>query len=79
MNNADNTIIVEDLIEKKSKSKKLLFIGRKTTYLEAAKKLIEAYKLLKQEEDYKDFLLILWDVLLRILIRFQKELPAMDS
>jgi glycosyltransferase involved in cell wall biosynthesis len=53
-NNADNTIIVEDLIEKKSKSKKLLFIGRKTTYLEAAKKLIEAYKLLKEEEDYKD-------------------------
>ena len=56
-NNADNTIIVEDLIEKKSKSKKLLFIGRKTTYLEAAKKLIEAYKLLKEEEDYKDFTL----------------------
>ena len=54
-NNADNTIIVEDLIEKKSKSKKLLFIGRKTTYLEAAKKLIEAYKLLKEEEAYKDY------------------------
>ena len=54
-NNADNTIIVEDLIEKKSKSKKLLFIGRKTTYLGAAKKLIEAFKLLKQEEAYKDY------------------------
>ena len=52
---ADNTIIVEDLIERKEKSKKLLFIGRKTTYLEAAKKLIEAYKLLKQEEAYKDY------------------------
>ena len=52
---ADNTIIVEDLVETKSKSKKLLFIGRKTTYLEAAKKLIEAYKLLKEEEEYKDF------------------------
>ena len=51
---ADNTIIVEDLVETKSKSKKLLFIGRKTTYLEAAKKLIEAYKLLKGEEVYKD-------------------------
>ena len=51
---ADNTIIVEDLVETKAKSKKLLFIGRKTTYLEAAKKLIEAYKLLKQEEGYKD-------------------------
>jgi hypothetical protein len=48
-------IYVEDLIEKKAKSKKLLFIGRKTTYLEAAKKLIEAYKLLKQEEVYKDY------------------------
>lgn len=48
-------IIVEDLIETKSKSKKLLFIGRKTTYLEAAKKLIEAYKLLKEEEAYKDY------------------------
>ena len=42
------------LLETKAKSKKLLFIGRKTTYLEAAKKLIEAYKLLKQEEGYKD-------------------------
>ena len=48
-------IIVEDLIETKSNSKKLLFIGRKTTYLEAAKKLIEAYKLLKEEEAYKDY------------------------
>ena len=54
-NNADNTIVVEDLIEKKSKSKKLLFIGRKTTYLGAAKKVIEAFKLLKQEEAYKDY------------------------
>lgn len=52
---ADNTIIVEDLIERKEKSKRLLFIGRKTTYLEAAKKLIEAYKLLKEEEAYKDY------------------------
>ncbi len=52
--NTDNTIIVEDLIETKSKSKKLLFIGRKTTYLEAAKKLIEAYKLLKEKEQYRD-------------------------
>lgn len=52
--NTDNTIIVEDLIETKSKSKKLLFIGRKTTYLEAAKKLIEAYKLLKEEELYRE-------------------------
>lgn len=43
------------LLETKSKSKKLLFIGRKTTYLEAAKKLIEAYKLLKEEEAYKDY------------------------
>ena len=51
---ADNTIIVEDLIERKEKSKRLLFIGRKTTYLEAAKKLIEAYRLLKQEEQYRD-------------------------
>ena len=52
---ADNTIIVEDLVETKEKSKKLLFIGRKTTYLEAAKKLVEAYKLLKEEEAYKDY------------------------
>jgi len=43
------------LLETKAKSKKLLFIGRKTTYLEAAKKLIEAYKLLKEEEAYKDY------------------------
>ena len=47
-------IIVEDLVETKEKSKKLLFIGRKTTYLEAAKKLIEAYKLLKEEEQYRN-------------------------
>ena len=50
-------IYVDTLLETKAKSKKLLFIGRKTTYLEAAKKLVEAYKLLKQEEDYKDFTL----------------------
>jgi len=43
------------LLKTKEKSKKLLFIGRKTTYLEAAKKLIEAYKLLKEEEAYKDY------------------------
>lgn len=52
---SSNEIIVEDLIETKEKSKRLLFIGRKTTYLEAAKKLIEAYKLLKEEEAYKDY------------------------
>ena len=52
---SSNEIIVEDLIETKSNSKRLLFIGRKTTYLEAAKKLIEAYKLLKEEEAYKDY------------------------
>ena len=51
---SSNEIFVEDILQTKSKSKKLLFIGRKTTYLEAAKKLIEAYKLLKQEEAYKD-------------------------
>lgn len=48
-------IYVEDIIEMKAKSKRLLFIGRKTTYLEAAKKLIEAYKQLKEEEAYKDY------------------------
>ena len=58
LKNSSNEVIVEDLLEKKAKSKKLLFIGRKSTYLEAAKKLIEAYKLLKlKEEDYKDFTL----------------------
>ena len=54
LKNSSNEVIVEDLLEKKAKSKKLLFIGRKTTYLEAAKKLIKAYILLKQEEGYKD-------------------------
>ena len=47
-------VFADDHLEKKEKSKKLLFIGRKTTYLEAAKKLIKAYILLKQEEGYKD-------------------------
>ena len=51
---SSNEVIVEDLLEKKAKSKKLLFIGRKTTYLEAAKKLIEAYNLLKEEEQYRE-------------------------
>lgn len=53
--NTSKEIFVDNLIEKKTKSKKLLFIGRKTTYLEAAKKLIEAYKLLKEEQAYKDY------------------------
>ena len=55
ISSSSKDIYVEDLLEKKAKSKKLLFIGRKTTYLEAAKKLIEAYKLLKEEEAYKDY------------------------
>ena len=57
ISSSSKDIFVDDLLEKKEKSKKLLFIGRKTTYLEAAKKLIEAYKLLKQEEAYKDYAL----------------------
>ena len=54
ISSSSKVIYIDDLLEKKAKSKKLLFIGRKTTYLEAAKKLIEAYKLLKEEEDYND-------------------------
>ncbi len=57
ISSSSKIIYIDDLLEKKAKSKKLLFIGRKTTYLEAAKKLIEAYKLLKREEDYKDYTL----------------------
>lgn len=52
---SSNEIFVEDILQTKAKSKRLLFIGRKTTYLEAAKKLIEAFELLKQEATYKDF------------------------
>jgi hypothetical protein len=55
ISSSSKDIYVDTLLETKSKSKKLLFIGRKTTYLEAAKKLIEAYKLLKGEEAYKDY------------------------
>lgn len=55
INSSSKDIYVDNLLVKKEKSKKLLFIGRKTTYLEAAKKLIEAYKLLKQEKAYKDY------------------------
>ena len=55
INSSSKDIYVDTLLETKEKSKKLLFIGRKTTYLEAAKKLIEAYKLLKEEEAYKDY------------------------
>ena len=55
ISSSSKDINVDALLETKTKSKKLLFIGRKTTYLEAAKKLIEAYKLLKEEEVYKDY------------------------
>ena len=55
ISSSSKDIYVDTLLETKYKSKKLLFIGRKTTYLEEAKKLIEAYKLLKQEEAYKDY------------------------
>lgn len=55
ISSSSKDIYVDALLETKTKSKKLLFIGRKTTYLEAAKKLIEAYKLLKGEEAYKDY------------------------
>ncbi len=55
ISSSSKDIFVETLLETKAKSKKLLFIGRKTTYLEAAKKLIEAFKLLKEEEAYKDY------------------------
>ena len=51
----NNVISVEDLIERKAKAKRLLFIGRRTTYLEAAKMLIGAFKLLKRNEDFKDY------------------------
>ena len=55
ISSSSKDIYVDTLLETKAKSKRLLFIGRKTTYLEAAKKLIEAYKLLKEEEAYKDY------------------------
>ncbi len=55
ISSSSKDIYVDTLLETKEKSKKLLFIGRKTTYLDAAKKLIEAYKLLKEEETYKDY------------------------
>ena len=55
ISSSSKDIYVDTLLETKAKSMKLLFIGRKSTYLEAAKKLIEAYKLLKEEEAYEDF------------------------
>lgn len=55
ISSSSKDIYVDTLLETKEKSKRLLFIGRKTTYLGAAKKLIEAFKLLKQEEAYKDY------------------------
>ena len=55
ISSSSKDIYVDALLETKTKSKKLLFIGRKTTYLEAAKKLVEAYKLLKEEKAYKDY------------------------
>lgn len=53
INSLYNGIIDEDtIISQKEKSEQILFIGRKTTYFEGAKKLIEAFKVLKTRYQY---------------------------
>ena len=44
----------EELLKKNASSRQLLFIGRRTTYLRAAKVLIEAFSQLQQESQYGD-------------------------
>ena len=47
----------EKVIIQKERSNHILFIGRKSTYYEAAKKLVEAFKILKQEDSFNNFVL----------------------
>ncbi len=47
----------DKVVSQKERSNHILFIGRKSTYYEAAKKLVEAFRILKQEEDFKDYVL----------------------
>ena len=47
-------IYIEDLIDKKAKSKKILFIGKPDRYKESAIKIIEAVKLLQKQKDFSD-------------------------
>ena len=51
---SSNEIILEDLIEKKEKSNKVLFIGKPDRYKESAIKVIEAVKLLQKQKDFSD-------------------------
>lgn len=48
----NGTIDKDTIISQKEKSEQILFIGRKTTYFEGAKKLIEAFKVLKTRYQY---------------------------
>lgn len=47
-------IYIEDLINKKEKSSKILFIGKPDRYKESAIKVIEAVKLLQKQKDFSD-------------------------
>ena len=51
---SSNDIYLEDLINKKEKSKKILFIGKPDRYKESAIKVIEAVKLLQKQKDFSD-------------------------
>lgn len=50
----NNTVFVEDLIARKEKSKSVLFIGKPDRYKESAIKVIEAIKLLREQEELND-------------------------
>ena len=49
-----STDYAQNIIDKKSKSNRVLFVGKPDRYKESAIKLIEAVGLLRQKEDYKD-------------------------
>lgn len=54
LKNSSNEIYLEDLIGKKEKSKKILFVGKPDRYKESAIKVIEAVKLLQKQKDFSD-------------------------
>lgn len=54
LKNSSNDIYLEDLINKKEKSRKILFIGKPDRYKESAIKVIEAVKLLQKQKNFSD-------------------------
>lgn len=69
---SSNEIYIEDLIDKKEKSSKILFIGKPDRYKESAIKVIEAVKLLQKQKD-------LCDIELNIIGISKDQLPSVPD